>query len=158
DAFLAGKLTEKRFLSKIGHPYRGPFDIWPGFAPILEFARKKKLRVIAIDRRAPGPRSLEIRDQGASEAISTALQADDAPLVMVLVGQFHVTPAHLPRQVELRVRRELDSLVVYQNAEGVFWSLARKGLASSTDAVQVSERELCLINTSPVVSQRSFLD
>ncbi len=58
EAFLAGKLTEKKFLSKIGHPYRGPFDIWPGFAPILELARKKKLSVVAIDRRAPGPRSL----------------------------------------------------------------------------------------------------
>lgn len=158
EAFLAGKLSEKRFLSKIGHPYRGPFDIWPGFAPILELARKRKLTVIAIDRRAPGPRSLEVRDQGASAEIARALQADDHPLVMVLVGQFHVAPAHLPRQVERRVHRELESLIVYQNAEGVFWSLARKGLASSTHAVQVSERELCLINTSPVVSQRSFLD
>lgn len=158
DAFLAGKLSEKKFLAKIGHPYRGPFDIWPGFAPILELARKKKLSVIAIDRRAPGPRSLELRDQGASEAIATALGAADRPLVMVLVGQFHVAPAHLPKQVERRVTRSLDSLVVYQNAEGVFWSLARKGLASTTDAVQISQRELCLINTSPVVSQRSFLD
>jgi hypothetical protein len=158
DAFLAGKLSEKRFLARIGHPYRGPFDIWPGFAPIFEFARQKKLTVIAIDRRAPGPRSLEVRDQGASEAIARALEADDRPLVLVLVGQFHVAPAHLPRQVERRVTRELDSLVVYQNAEGIYWSLAARGLVENTRAVEISANELCLVNTSPVVAQRSFLD
>jgi uncharacterized iron-regulated protein len=158
DAFLAGKLSEKRFLAKIGHPYRGPFDIWPGFAPILELAKKKKLSVIAIDRRAPGPRSLELRDEGASEELARALQADDHPLVMVLVGQFHVAPAHLPRQVQRRVTRELDSLVVYQNAEGIYWSLAARGLVENTRAVEVSPDALCLVNASPVVAQRSFLD
>ncbi|MFT3708355.1 MAG: ChaN family lipoprotein [Archangium sp.] len=158
DAFLAGKLTEKRFLAKIGHPYRGPFDIWPGFAPILELAKKKKLTVIAIDRRAPGPRSLELRDEGASEEIARALEADDHPLVMVLVGQFHVAPSHLPRQVQRRVTRELEALVVYQNAEGVYWSLAARGLVESTRAVELSDGEVCLVNASPVVAQRSFLD
>ena len=159
DAFLAGKLGEKRFLSKMGHPYRGPFDIWPGFAPILELARKKQLEVIGIDRRAPGPRSLELRDVGAAGPIARALEADDRPLVLVLMGQFHVAPMHLPKQVEAQLgTTERSSLVVYQNAEGVYWSLARRGEVETTRAVEISDRELCLVNTSPVVSQRSFLD
>jgi Haem-binding uptake, Tiki superfamily, ChaN len=159
DSFLAGKLSEKQFLVKIGHPYRGPFDIWPGFAPILEFARKKKLEVIAIDRRAPGPRSLELRDEGAAKPIARALQADDRPLLLVLMGQFHIAPVHLPKQVERELGDlERRSLVVYQNAEGVYWSLARRGDVEATRAVELNERELCLVNTSPVVSQRSFLD
>lgn len=159
DAFLAGKLSEKTFLSRIGHPYRGPFDIWPGFAPILELARKKKLDVVAIDRRATGPRSLEVRDEAAAKPIAKAAKAADRPLVLVLVGQFHITPAHLPRKVQqLLGDSKREELVVYQNAEGVFWSLARAGKAETTRAVEVSERELCLVNASPVVCQRSFLD
>ncbi|MFZ5443746.1 MAG: ChaN family lipoprotein [Myxococcota bacterium] len=159
DAFLAGKLSEKTFLSRIGHPYRGPFDIWPGFAPIFELARKRKLQTIAIDRRAPGPRSLELRDEGAAKPIARALKAADRPLVLVLMGQFHVAPMHLPKQVEQQLGDERrEALVVYQNAEGVYWSLARRGVVEDTRAVEVSDRELCLVNTSPVVSQRSFLD
>ncbi len=159
DAFLAGKLGEKAFLSRIGHPYRGPFDIWPGFAPILELARKKKLEVIAIDRRASGPRSLELRDQAAAKPIARAAKAADRPLVLALVGQFHIAPSHLPRCVEALLGDvERESLVVYQNAEGVYWSLARSGRVETTRAVELSPRELCLVNTSPVVCQRSFLD
>ncbi len=158
DAFLAGKLGEKKFLAKIGHPYRSPFDIWPGFTPLFALARRKKLEVVAIDRRAPGPRSLEVRDEGASQVIARALEADDRPLVLALVGQFHIAPGHLPRRVDALSERKLESLIVYQNAEGIYWSLAERGLAESTRAVEISDRELCLVNASPVVCQRSFLD
>ena len=159
EAFVAGKLSEKTFLSRIGHPYRGPFDIWPGFAPILEIARRRKLEVLAIDRRASGPRSLELRDEAAAKPIARASKAADRPLVLALVGQFHVAPRHLPRRVEaLLGQTERESLVVYQNAEGIYWSLARTGKVETTRAVEISDRELCLVNTSPVVCQRSFLD
>lgn len=159
DAYLAGRLSERTFLNRIGHPYRGPFDIWPGFAPILEFAKKNGVEVIAIDRRAPGPRSLELRDEGAAKPIARAARASDRPLVLVLMGQYHVAPSHLPKQVDALlgdVKR--SSLVVYQNAEGVYWSLARRGLVEKTRAVEVSAHELNLVNASPVVCQRSFLD
>ena len=159
DAFVAGKLSEKTFLSRIGHPYRGPFDIWPGFAPILEVARRRKLEVLAIDRRAAGARSLELRDEAAARPIARAAKAADRPLVLALVGQFHVAPRHLPRRVEaLLGQTQRESLVIYQNAEGVYWSLARTGKVETTRAVEISDRELCLVNTSPVVCQRSFLD
>lgn len=159
DAFVAGKLSEKTFLSRIGHPYRGPFDIWPGFAPIIDVARKRGLEVLAIDRRAGGPRSLELRDEAAARPIARAAKAADRPLVLALVGQFHVTPCHLPRKVEALLGDvERESLVVYQNAEGVYWSLARSGKVETTRAVEISKRELCLVNTSPVMCQRSFLD
>lgn len=159
DAFLAGRLGQKAFLTRIGHPYRGAFDIWPGFAPLLELARRRGLEVVAIDRRASGPRSLGVRDDYAAQRLAKVAAAGDRPLVLALVGQFHVTPAHLPARVAAHlgdVRRE--HLVVYQNAEGVYWQLARAGLVEQTPAVELSARELCLVNTSPVVCQRSFLD
>src|SRR5262249_583585 len=59
DDFLMGKLDESRFLEAIGHPYRGAFDIWPNFAPVLELARDKNLKVLAIDKRSRAKSSLE---------------------------------------------------------------------------------------------------
>ncbi len=159
DAFLAGTLREKAFLTRIGHPYRGAFDIWPGFAPLLALARARKLEVVAIDRRAQGPRSLATRDEYAAQRLARAAAAADRPLVLALVGQFHVTPAHLPARVEAHLGQvQRKALVVYQNAEGVYWQLARAGQVEQTPAVEVSSREVCLVNTSPVVCQRSFLD
>lgn len=159
DAFLQGRIGEKTFLARIGHPYRGPFDIWPGFAPVLALARRERLQVVAIDRRAAGPRSLEKRDRYAAQRIASAASAEDRPLVLVLMGQYHVAPAHLPRCVERELgRSKREHLVVYQNAEGVWWKLAERGLSEAARAVEVSASELCVISASPVVCQRSFLD
>lgn len=159
DAFLAGRLKSRAFLERIGHPYRGPFDIWPGFEPILEVAQRHRLQVAAIDRRATGPRSLALRDAYAAERIAKVADAADRPLVLTLVGQFHVTPTHLPQAVTRALGRgERRQLVVYQNAEGAWWRLARKGLAETARAVELSDDEVCVFSASPVVCQRSFLD
>lgn len=159
DAFLAGRLKSRTFLERIGHPYRGPFDIWPGFEPILELARRHRLEVVAIDRRATGPRSLSVRDEYAAQRIAKAARAGDRPLVLSLIGQFHVAPGHVPRAVERELGRgAVKQLVVYQNAEGAWWRLARAGLAETARAVELSDAELCVFSASPVVCQRSFLD
>ncbi|MEW5737357.1 MAG: ChaN family lipoprotein [Myxococcota bacterium] len=159
DAYLAGRLKSGAFLERIGHPYRGPFDIWPGFEPILALARRHRLEVAAVDRRAEGPRSLELRDAYAAERIAKVARAADRPLVLSLIGQFHVAPGHVPRLVARALgettRRQL---VVYQNAEGAWWRLAKAGLAETARAVELSEDEVCLFSASPVVCQRSFLD
>ncbi len=160
DAFVAGRLKPKAFLDRIGHPYRGAFDVWPHFEPIFALARSKRLEVAAIDRRAKGSRSLQIRDGYAAKKIAALARADDRPLVLVLMGQFHVAPTHLPARVKraLGAAAPRKHLVVYQNAEGVYWALAREGRADSTRAVEVRPGELCLVTSSPVVCQQSFLD
>jgi hypothetical protein len=159
DAFLSGKITEQRFLKRIGHGSRGGFEIWPGFRRVLEVARRLHLEVVAIDRRAGGRASLERRDRFAAAKIAQAASAVDRPQVFVLMGQFHVAPAHLPRRVTAALRGEPRSqLIVYQNAEGIWWSLARRGLAGTAQAVDLDDETVCLLTASPVVCQRSFLD
>jgi hypothetical protein len=159
DAFLAGRLAEKRFLARIGHPYRGPFDIWPNFKPIFELARARGLELLAIDHRAKGPRSLELRDEAAARRLAAVARAEDRPLVVVLMGQFHIAPEHLPAKVTARLKSvSRRSLVVYQNAEGVYWSLARRGALDGALAAELPDGNFSLISASPVVCQRSFLD
>jgi uncharacterized iron-regulated protein len=159
DAFLAGALTQEAFLTRIGHPYSGGFDIWPGFRPILELARQRKLQVVAIDSRATGPRSLHKRDAYAAERIAQALGAADRPRVMVLVGEFHIAPCHLPAAVRQRRRGEpLEELVVYQSCHQIWWELARRRRARPVEAVRLRPGELGLLTSSPLLFQQSFLD
>lgn len=160
DQFLAGRITARTFLQRIGHPYRSGFDIWPGFLPLFELARDEGLEVRAIDLRASGPTSLRRRDAYAARRIAEAAKAADRPRVMVLMGQYHVAPGHLPREVEraLGPSRARKGLVVYQNCESVWWQLARGGGEGGAEAVRVREGEYCLVHTSPVLCQQSFLD
>ncbi|NVJ00330.1 ChaN family lipoprotein [Myxococcus sp. AM009] len=155
DAWRAGRVTERSLLAKLGHGA----GVWSNTRALLSFARKQKLEVVGIDRRAHGERSLELRDAYAAERIARAARAPDRPLVMVLVGQYHVAPCHLPAQVERTLGAETrKGLVVYQNAEGVWWRLAREGRVGAAEAVELADGSLCLMNASPVVCQQSFLD
>src|SRR4051812_40006275 len=40
EALIAGRIKSATFLDRIGHPYRGAFDVWPHFEPIFNFARE----------------------------------------------------------------------------------------------------------------------
>ncbi|MCI0573429.1 MAG: hypothetical protein L0Y66_22015, partial [Myxococcaceae bacterium] len=87
-------------------------------------------------------------------------RADDRPHVLVLMGQFHVAPCHLPMAVGRALGRDsgISQQVVYQNCEGIWWALARDGHAGRAEAVELPDGSLCLVNASPVVCQQSFLD
>lgn len=154
DAYLAGRLAERSLLARLGQ------GTGSGPRTLLAYAKRHRLQVVGIDRRAQGERSLELRDAYAAERIARAVRAEDRPRVMVLVGQYHVTPCHLPAQVERALGEDSGTrgLVVYQNAEGVYWRLAREGKVGMSRAVELPDGALCLLNASPVVCQQSFLD
>jgi heme-binding uptake protein ChaN (Tiki superfamily) len=157
DAYLAGRLAERSLLARLGHGAEGSGS---GPRALLAYAKRHRLQVVGIDRRAQGERSLELRDAYAAERIARAVRAEDRPRVMVLVGQYHVAPCHLPAQVERALGEGNGSrgLVVYQNAEGVYWRLAREGKVGMSQAVELPDGALCLLNASPVMCQQSFLD
>lgn len=162
DRYLAGRLEEARFLKRIRYLEHQVFDVWSGFRPILELARSKGLDVVGIDSGARGDDALALRDEYAARRITQAALAPDSPLVLVLTGQLHVAPPHLPRCVS----RALDdrgsqgkrALIVYQNCEVIYWTLAEAGLDARTEAVKIRDGEYCLVNTSPTVCQQSYLD
>jgi len=159
DAWLVGRLPERALLERLGLAGASGFGAATGARALLSFARRHRLQVVGIDRRAQGERSLALRDAYAAERIARAVRAEDRPLVMVLVGQYHVAPCHLPAQVERALGPDTRrGLVVYQNAEGVWWRLAREGRVGAAEAVELADGALCLLNASPVVCQQSFLD
>ncbi|MBM4777671.1 MAG: ChaN family lipoprotein [Archangiaceae bacterium] len=157
--YQAGKLSDRAFLERIGHPYSGAFDIWPHFKPIFELAKKERLELVAIDKRASGSRSLITRDTYAAKLIAQIARAHDRPLVLVLMGQYHVAPPHLPACVSKALgSTQRRQLIVFQNPEGVWWRLAKDGLADTTEAVELTDDVIGIFNATPLVSQRTFLD
>ncbi|MGQ0506905.1 MAG: ChaN family lipoprotein, partial [Myxococcaceae bacterium] len=150
DAYLAGALSLRGLEKTTGHG-----ALFSHVVPILKHARRHRLEIVAIDRRASGPRSLRVRDDFAAERIVAALKAADKPQVLVLVGQYHIAAPHLPYSVSRL--SSARSLTVFQNCEALYWTLAKQGRIGATAAVELTDRELCLFNTSPVMAQQSYL-
>ncbi len=158
DRYLRGGASERTLLRVFRNPYRGPLDVWPQFREILAFAKAKRLEVLAIDTHPRGRGRIAARDRFAALKIAASARARDAPMVCVLAGQFHVSPAHLPKEVAHALQDvQRASLSVYQNAEGSYWQLAREHQLR-TEAVAVATDVVGLNHASPLSCQRSFLD
>lgn len=159
DRFLAGRLSQKTFLERTGYAQRHTFDVWPHFKPIFEFARAHGLPVVAVERAGGG--DLEKRDRFFARRIGEAVRSNPGAVVAVLVGQLHCAPRHLPACVATELGRKgitPRQLVVYQNADPIWFRLEKQGIEHDTEAVLVRPGEYCLINTSPLVAQQSYLD
>ena len=164
DAYMNGSLSERNFLDAIEYQDHWVFGGWNSFKPIFDFAREHRSRVIAIDRKGRGPtgKTLTQRDQYSAKRINGYRKKNPDHLIMVLIGELHVAPCHLPEAVEsLAVDQELTpprQLSIYQNCEDIYWQLAEKGHEHTTEVVRVSSDEYCIINATPIVCQQSFLN
>ncbi|MBM4380480.1 MAG: ChaN family lipoprotein [Deltaproteobacteria bacterium] len=160
DAYQAGVLSDRAFLARMGRGTPKGNELWTGFMPVLAYARRHGLEVVAVDKRSGGPQSLAARDAYTAGRVASLLRRPDRPAVMVLMGQYHVAPCHLPRAVEQALGPDTPkrSVVVYQNCERVWWSLARARRVDQVEAVRLSPGVYCLLRASPVVCQQSFLD
>lgn len=156
DAYLAGLLGEQAFLEAIHYQQLQPFDLWPNFKPLLELARRHHLPVIAIDSPSGGPGSLRARDQYAAQTLALTLRSHPRRTAIALMGQLHLAPDHLPRALPPWARAK--ALTIYQNCEEIYFELERRGEEQSAEAVRLGPQTFCLINSSPIVAQQSYLD
>jgi len=158
DRFLEGRIGEETFLRRIHYREQWPYDIWPNFRPVFELAAEEGIPVVAIDCDSSLP--LPKRDRLAAARIAkTAKEFPDATLI-VSAGQMHMAPSHLPAKVDLAfIKAGLgspDRVIVYQNAEEIYWQLAREG-REEVEVVKVRPGEYCVNNTPPLVQQLSYL-
>lgn len=158
DRFLKGEIREKTFLSRIHYREQWPYDIWPNFKPIFELASERGLPMIAID--TDSHLALPKRDRRAAARIARAMVEHPYATFLVFAGQMHVAPSHLPAKVDLELIKAghgaPERIVVYQNAEEIYWQLAADG-REEVEVVQVGPDEYCVNNTPPLVQQLSYL-
>lgn len=163
DAYMAGHLTEKDFVRAIRHHSHWIFGNWPSFQQIFATARERGHRVIGIDSagQSLAGSSLRPRDEYAARRIVQAWRAQPEALVLVLAGELHVAPTHLPARVQEEARSVglgARQVVLYQNCERIYAALQKRGLEHDVQLVQVEPGAYCVLNTPPIVCQQSFLN
>ncbi len=158
DRFLKRKISEQTFLKRIEYRKHWPYDIWPNFKPVFDLAAEQGFPVIGLDSESSLP--LKKRDSLAAEQIFKAAERFPEALLLVFVGQMHVSPSHLPAFVNGAFTKASmpapSSVIVYQNAEEIYWKLAEQG-KSEVEVVKVDANSFCINNTPPLVQQLSYL-
>lgn len=159
DRYLAGRIGARRFLKRIRYRDLWPYHVWPQYRAVFELARRARIPVIAFDHLEVGM-DLEARDRAAAARLADFLAAHPRRRLYVLVGELHVAPGHLPRELgaalEARGRPPARTLIVSQNAERIYWRLMERGRAD-VEVVKIRRGHYCVISAPPVAQQLSYL-
>lgn len=161
DRYLKGRITDQTFLKQIGFKEHWFFDLWENFKPIFDFAKYHGIPVYGIEADPTDARSLGDRDVAAAQKIFEIHQADPDRKLLVFIGDLHLAPPHLPKQVKKVFKKavpNLKTVTLYQNSESIYWQLAKKGREDQVNAVQISKTEFCRMHTPPIICQQSYLN
>jgi uncharacterized iron-regulated protein len=161
DAYLTGEIDEETFLRRIHLRRRWYFDLWKNFQPVFDFAKYHRLKIYGVES-APSARStLKSRDEACAKKLVEILQRSPEHKLLILIGDLHIAPEHLPAAVEARLKKEKiqkKSLILYQNSEDIYWKLAAMKMEEKTEIVRIDERSFCIVNTPPIVWQQSYVN
>jgi Haem-binding uptake, Tiki superfamily, ChaN len=151
DAFIAGRLSIEALAQKTHHLVTDGRGYWHSFAPLLTFARAHHIQLLGVDVERSARTTLQQRDAAAAEVIATAGRQRHRPLVLTLIGQFHLAPRHLPEALK---RAGVSSPVsVYQNAEAPYF----RSNPVQPAIQRLGDGAFNLVLDSPVECQHSFL-
>lgn len=161
EAYLKGSLSDRVFLKKIGFRQHWFFDLWQNFRPLFDFARYHQLPIFGIEAPEKPVQSVEQRDVFFAEQITELFIKNPERKIFVFVGDWHIAPQHLPRQVDIKLaskKLSAQKLILYQNSDAIYWQLAKKELEHQVELVKVAKDAYCRMHTPPILCQQSFLN
>jgi hypothetical protein len=160
DLYMSGGIEEKAFLNKIGYARKWAYN-WNPWRHILDFCRERNIPVLGINTEVEDPElSLKTRDIYSAQIIGQALIRHPGSLVYVVDGDYHISPNHLPKEVDERLSPlgvTPQRTIVYQNAETLYWKLAAEH-REEAEVLQIGTDSFCLMNTVPATKLQSYLD
>jgi hypothetical protein len=158
DRWMSGKISEQEFLERIRY-YEEWGCEWAGYKAIFETARELRIPVYGVDCHPRNDmRSIGRRDLGVARRIARLIQKDPTQTLIVVFGESHLAPNHLPGRVRALLERKgiaSQELVLLQNVDALYWKLQESGLVEAR-AVKVREGCYCVFNATPIEKYESF--
>ncbi len=154
EAYTKGLISEETFLSRVGYGDAFGFD-WAIYRPVIDEARRIGAPVFGINTRAHGI-GLAARDSFAASVIAGRLKKEEDATALVLVGEKHLAPSHLPLALKRSLRsRAVPARVtsVHRNIASVYFDLLGKGHDGSPLVLKGRPGHFLIQDTSPLSLQ-----
>ena len=128
---------------------------WEPFLHTLKIAHGLSIPIYGADCAPRGSiRRISQRDRHASDTIAHARREHADGLVIVLFGESHLAPTHLPRELRQRLPNECVRTVL-QNVDQLYFRAAGE-LSERVAAVQVDRDTATVFNATPVEKWHSY--
>ncbi len=128
---------------------------WQPFLELLVAAREHAEAIYGLDcMPREDLRKIGSRDRHAAAKIAEIRARHPDAVIMVLFGESHLAPTHLPAALKTLLPHE-RSLTVLQNIDPLYWQ-ATSERAESVAAVRVAEDVVCVFNATPLEKYESY--
>ncbi len=154
DRWLRDEISDDELRSALRYDLEWGYE-WKPFLDLLQRARRHACAVYGIDCATRGNmRRIAKRDRHAAGQIAAIRRAHPEARVVVLFGEAHLAPTHLPAC--LKAARPKDRIVtVLQNVDELYWRSAGESL-DTVPAVQVNDDVVCIFNATPLEKYESY--
>ena len=152
--WLSGEIEEAELRQRIRFELDWGYD-WTPFYELLSIARRHNAGIYGLDcMPREDLRKIGARDRHAANQIVEIHRRHPSALVLVLFGESHLAPKHLPALLRERLP-ETRMLTVLQNVDALYWHAAGES-RDRVEAVQVSDDVLCVFNATPLEKYENY--
>lgn len=128
---------------------------WAPFYELLVTAREHADAIYGLDcMPREDLRKIGARDRHAASKIAEIRQKHPTAAMLVLFGESHLAPAHLPQLVRVALPEE-RVLTVLQNIDALYWRAAGER-QTQVESVQVSSNVVCVFNSTPLEKYENY--
>ena len=128
---------------------------WFPFYRLLETARANCRRIYGLDCCPRNDlRKIARRDEHAAERILRMRKENPGAVIVILFGESHLAPTHLPREVRERFPRAKVTTIL-QNVDSLYWKAGGER-HHNVEAVRVRDDVLCVFNATPLEKYESY--
>jgi hypothetical protein len=128
---------------------------WAPFYELLVTAREHADAIYGLDcMPREDLRKIGARDRHAAHKLAEIRQRHPNAAIMVLFGESHLAPGHLPKALRGRLPEE-RLLTVLQNVDALYWRAAGEQ-QERVEAVRVSDDVVCVFNSTPLEKYENY--
>jgi len=148
DEWLRHEIDQDELRQRIRFDLDWGYD-WDPFYELISAARDHNASIYGLDcMPREDLRKIGARDRHAADKIREIRGRHSDSLILVLFGESHLAPQHLPAALQSRIPTE-PVLTVLQNIDDLYWHAAGEA-GDHVEAVEVSENVLCVFNATPL--------
>jgi hypothetical protein len=166
DEWLRAEIAEDELRQRIRFELDWGYD-WAPFYELLSAARDHGASIYGLDcMPREDLRKIGARDRHAADKIAELRRQHPGALIVVLFGESHLAPQHLPALLQQRLPAE-PMLTVLQNVDALYWHAAGEA-RDHVEAVlvrkevrkevrkDVREHVLCVFNATPLEKYENY--
>ena len=158
DEWQRDEIDEAELRQRVRFELDWGYD-WAPFYKLLSAARDHSASIYGLDcMPREDLRKIGARDRHAADKIADIRRRHPDALILVLFGESHLAPQHLPALLQRQLPAE-SMLTVLQNVDALYWRAAGEA-HDRVEAVQVRktarEKIFCVFNATPLEKYENY--